>query len=88
VAATAQTVTLDGLISKVHIKTPPASTALYVRGSGTAAVAADLNYVVFPSPDEGTCVPVVSTNGTTTAFSIISTSGTPLVSVLPCDCDD
>lgn len=85
---TAQTVTVDGIFSRLHLATAPSSAVVYVRtDGGTAAVATDLNFVVFPSPDEGACVPVVSSNGTTTAFSIVSVTGTPTVSVLPCDCD-
>jgi hypothetical protein len=88
-STSALTVTVAGLHSRLHFITAPSSTTVYVRGDGTAAVsAADNNYPVFPSPDEGTCVPVSGgtlTGGT--SFSVIAASGTPVVSVLKCECD-
>lgn len=88
-STTAATITVAGLHSSLHFITPPSSTTVYVRGDGTAAVAAaDQNFPVFPSPDEGMCVPVSGGTLTSTSFSVIAASGTPVVSVLECDCDD
>lgn len=86
----AATITVSGVFSRLHFITPPSSTTVYVRGDGTAAVAAaDQNYPVFPSPDEGTCVPLSGGSlASGTSFSVIAASGTPVVSVLLCDCDD
>lgn len=86
-STSAATVTVNGLHSCLHFLTPPSSPTVWVRGDGTAVAAADKNYPVFPSPDRGTCVPL---NGGSiasgTSFSVIADSGTPTVSVLPCDC--
>jgi hypothetical protein len=89
VAATATTITLDGAWSKVHLVVAPSGGTVYARGDGqVAAVAADLNFPVFPSPDEGTCIPVSTATGLsgTSTISVIS-AGTPTVSVLECNCD-
>jgi hypothetical protein len=85
----AATVTVAGPHSRLHFITPPSSTTVYVRGDGTAAVAAaDYNFPVFPSPDRGACVPLAGGTSTSTSFSVIAASGTPVVSVLECDCDE
>jgi hypothetical protein len=87
VAATVSTVTVDGVFSNLHVKNHTASTVVYARGDGTTPVsAADKNYPVFPVPDEGTCVPTATTDGSTTVIKLIS-AGTPTVSILQCDCD-
>jgi hypothetical protein len=88
-SVTAATVTVAGLRSTLHFRSAPSSAAIWVRGDGVTAVAgADYNYPVWPSPDEGTCVPIAGGTTTSTSFSVIAASGTPTVSVLPCDCDD
>lgn len=90
VAATATPVTVDGVYSELQVSVHPGGATVWVRGDGTASSTVGSNdgsYPVFPSPDEGTCIPTSGgTIASGTTISLIST-GTPTVTILPCNCD-
>jgi hypothetical protein len=61
VAATATPVTVDGVYSELQVSVHPGGATVWARGDGTASSTVGSNdgsYPVFPSPDEGTCIPV------------------------------
>lgn len=87
-AATVATVAVDGQFTHLYVMNQTAGTVAYARGDGAApAVAADMNYPIFPVPAEGTSVPTMTVDGATTVIKFIS-SGTPTLSIFECDCDD
>lgn len=71
VASTAQTVTLDGVWNSVEVVPLAAGQVVFALGTGgTATAGTGLEYACPPA--RATRVPAFSTNGTTTAVSIIS----------------